>query len=92
MNRADGRQKQASSPDIVRSEYSGPIFYNDEHAARLLKTGPRYVNVYLFPPTDRLMLSPAHGSRELADFMLSAPRRQKEPVYRIVVRLKEPRA
>lgn len=69
-----------------------PIFYNDEHAARLLKTGPRYVNVYLFPFTDTLIHSAAQGSREIADRGLALPRRHQEPLYRVVVRLKEPRA
>jgi hypothetical protein len=68
---------------------SSTIFYNDEHAARLLKSGPRFVNVYVFTPTGAYIHSGAHGTRDIADSGLKATRsRVHNLAYRIVVRLK----
>lgn len=66
------------------------MFYNDEHAARLLKNGPRYVNVFLL---DGFPSNSPDGIRHI--FGQACYRRlegetfwKTKPVYRIIARLK----
>lgn len=67
---------------------SNAIFYNDEHAARLLKHGPRYVNVYLYSPLNINVCGSAHGTRAIADRNVGSRSERDVPAYRVVVRLK----
>lgn len=69
-----------------------PLFYNDEHAIRLLQEAPRFANVYVINahcrnPETRHIFGSAHSTRELAN-KTKTTRFNGNAQYRIVVRLK----
>lgn len=63
-----------------------PLFYNDEHAERLLKLHDRFFNVHYYEPTGAHLIGSAFGTRKDADRFIV--HRSARAAYRIVVRMK----
>jgi len=70
-----------------KMEYRGTVFYSDAHAKLWLSIGQRYINVYLYD--DAYVFGSAHRKRDTADSFLVPRYQKKQPLYRIVVRIKK---
>lgn len=67
------------------------MFYNDEHAARLLRNGPRYVNVFVlegYPSDDGSGIRHIFGQASYRRLEAETFWKTNKPKYRIVARMK----